>query len=54
MCGIAGIFQLASEGQPSEAVLAKMNNIQEHRGPDAGDYFFDPGVGLAAAVDYRP
>ncbi|ALS97654.1 XrtA/PEP-CTERM system amidotransferase [Lacimicrobium alkaliphilum] len=47
MCGIAGIFQLASEGQPSEAVLAKMNNIQEHRGPDAGDYFFDPGVGLA-------
>ncbi|GGD69042.1 XrtA/PEP-CTERM system amidotransferase [Lacimicrobium alkaliphilum] len=47
MCGIAGIFQLANVGQPSEAVLAKMNNIQEHRGPDAGDYFFDPGVGMA-------
>lgn len=47
MCGIAGIFQLGEQGQPDPQILSVMNDRQQHRGPDAGDYFFDPGVGLA-------
>lgn len=47
MCGIAGIYQLNSKQQPDSAILSKMNDSQWHRGPDAGDYFYGPGVGLA-------
>ncbi|MCS4307445.1 asparagine synthase (glutamine-hydrolyzing) [Rheinheimera pacifica] len=47
MCGIAGIYQLKTQATPESQVLAKMNDSQWHRGPDAGDYFFQPTVGLA-------
>ncbi|KUM52647.1 XrtA/PEP-CTERM system amidotransferase [Rheinheimera sp. EpRS3] len=47
MCGIAGIYQLKTQATPDPQVLAKMNDSQWHRGPDAGDYFFEPTVGLA-------
>lgn len=47
MCGIAGIYQLKTQATPDPQVLAKMNDSQWHRGPDAGDYFFQPTVGLA-------
>lgn len=47
MCGIAGIMNLADGATPDRAILERMNNIQQHRGPDAGDYFFDNSVGLA-------
>ena len=47
MCGIAGIFHLTESGQMDRDIIAKMNDRQQHRGPDAGDYFFDPGVALA-------
>ncbi|MBU2224933.1 MAG: asparagine synthetase B, partial [Gammaproteobacteria bacterium] len=47
MCGIAGIYFPTSQQQPDAAVLRQMNDSQLHRGPDAGDYFFAPGVGLA-------
>ena len=47
MCGIAGILRLDGKGAISQNLLADMNNIQAHRGPDAGDYFFDEGIGLA-------
>ena len=47
MCGIAGIFHLTNNEQINPEMMAKMNDIQFHRGPDAGDYFFDPGVALA-------
>ena len=47
MCGIAGIYQLKTQATPEPQVLAKMNDSQWHRGPDAGDYFFQPTVGLA-------
>lgn len=47
MCGIAGIFHLTSDDQIDPDIIAKMNDRQIHRGPDAGDYFFDPGVALA-------
>lgn len=47
MCGIAGLFHLSSNQAIPADVIAKMNDSQYHRGPDAGDYFFDPGVALA-------
>ncbi|TMM45262.1 XrtA/PEP-CTERM system amidotransferase [Colwellia ponticola] len=47
MCGIAGLFHLTSNHSIDPKVIENMNNKQEHRGPDAGDYFFDPGVALA-------
>lgn len=47
MCGIAGIFRVDSQLKVDPQLLATMNDRQIHRGPDAGDYFFDPGVGLA-------
>ena len=47
MCGIAGIFQTNSQQQPDAQVLQQMNDSQWHRGPDAGDYFFDASIGLA-------
>lgn len=47
MCGIAGIFHLSEQKQIDADLIAQMNDRQIHRGPDAGDYFFDPGVALA-------
>lgn len=47
MCGIAGIFHLTSTHQIDHDVISTMNDRQLHRGPDAGDYFFDSGVALA-------
>ena len=47
MCGIAGIFHLSSTEAIEAELIESMNNKQFHRGPDAGDYFFDPGVALA-------
>jgi asparagine synthase (glutamine-hydrolysing) len=47
MCGIAGIFHLTSDHQIDKDIISKMNDRQLHRGPDAGDYFFNPGVALA-------
>ncbi len=47
MCGIAGIFHLSDQTQIDADLIAQMNDRQIHRGPDAGDYFFDPGVALA-------
>lgn len=47
MCGIAGIFHV-TEQQPIDAdLIASMNDKQIHRGPDAGDYYFEPGLALA-------
>ena len=47
MCGIAGIYFPTSQQLPDADILRRMNDSQLHRGPDAGDYFFAPGVGLA-------
>lgn len=47
MCGIAGIFHLSDQTNIDAELIAQMNDRQIHRGPDAGDYFFDPGVALA-------
>ena len=44
MCGIGGML-----GNPDDAVLNRMNSLQQHRGPDASDVWLDEDVGLAHA-----
>jgi asparagine synthase (glutamine-hydrolysing) len=47
VCGIAGIFDLGGRRALDEAVLARMNASQFHRGPDEGGVHLEPGVALA-------
>jgi asparagine synthase (glutamine-hydrolysing) len=47
MCGIAGIFHLWGEHHIDRDLIVAMNDRQFHRGPDAGDYYFDAGLALA-------
>ncbi len=47
MCGIAGIFETREARTIDEALLARMNQAQFHRGPDEGGQHTEPGVGLA-------
>lgn len=42
MCGIGGML-----GQPDLAVLARMNSLMDHRGPDGNGIFNDDHCGLA-------
>lgn len=44
MCGIGGML-----GHPDDAVLNRMNSLQQHRGPDAADVWRDEDVGFAHA-----
>src|SRR6056297_1098302 len=46
MCGIAGIFDFSAERDIPRDVLHAMNQAQFHRGPDEGDLFLEPGIGL--------
>ncbi len=47
MCGIAGIFDTQTTRQIDQALLARMNQTQHHRGPDETGLHAEPGVGLA-------
>ncbi|OKY26710.1 XrtA/PEP-CTERM system amidotransferase [Thalassotalea sp. PP2-459] len=47
MCGITGYLKLDKQAQVDDALLAKMNQAQFHRGPDEGDQYVDEYVGLA-------
>ncbi|MEH6813781.1 MAG: XrtA/PEP-CTERM system amidotransferase [Motiliproteus sp.] len=47
MCGIAGILQPQNTTQIDKSLLARMNGIQSHRGPDDDGFFYGPGIGLA-------
>ena len=47
MCGIAGLVDLNGRRDFSRDLLARMNDIQFHRGPDEGGFHFEPGVALA-------
>ncbi|MDX1251045.1 MAG: amidotransferase 1, exosortase A system-associated [Gammaproteobacteria bacterium] len=47
MCGIAGIFDTRGSRPIDDALLARMNQAQFHRGPDEGGQHTEPGVGLA-------
>lgn len=46
MCGITGIFDTRSARDIDRTVLHRMNQSQAHRGPDEGDLYIEPGVGL--------
>ncbi len=46
MCGITGIVDLTGRRSIDAAALTRMNESQHHRGPDEGDVFVAPGVGL--------
>ena len=47
MCGIAGIFDLHGTAPVDAELLAAMNRVQTHRGPDEDGFHREPGVGLA-------
>ncbi|MGH0037031.1 MAG: asparagine synthase (glutamine-hydrolyzing) [Myxococcota bacterium] len=48
MCGIVGIHALREGAAVDEAVLARMNAVITHRGPDSDGFHSEPGrVGLA-------
>ena len=46
MCGITGIFETREPKAIERDVLGRMNETQNHRGPDDGGYHIEPGVGL--------
>src|SRR5581483_8761414 len=46
MCGIVGIMDLRAKREISRELLARLNETQHHRGPDAGGLHLEPGVGL--------
>jgi asparagine synthase (glutamine-hydrolysing) len=46
MCGITGIFDLRARRTIDPRVLARMNDSQQHRGPDEQGVHIEPGVGL--------
>ena len=47
MCGITGIFDTRDKRPVDKDLLARMNEVQFHRGPDAGGVHLEPGIGLA-------
>lgn len=47
MCGIAGIFDLHGRRTFDRDVLARINQVQHHRGPDESGLHLEPGIGLA-------
>ncbi|MBA6412705.1 amidotransferase 1, exosortase A system-associated [Parahaliea sp. F7430] len=47
MCGIAGVFDLRGRAPVDAELLAAMNRVQTHRGPDEDGFFREPGLGLA-------
>ncbi len=46
MCGIVGLFDLQGRRDIDATLLARMNQSQQHRGPDAGALHREAGVGL--------
>lgn len=46
MCGITGIFDTRGQRSIDTAALQRMNESQQHRGPDEGSVHLEPGLGL--------
>src|SRR5215831_1035526 len=49
MCGIAGIFNVQSNGPIDVDLLKKMVSIQRHRGPDEFGVYRDTDIGMGSA-----
>ena len=46
MCGITGIFDTRAARAINRAALQRMNDSQQHRGPDEGSLHLEPGIGF--------
>jgi asparagine synthase (glutamine-hydrolysing) len=46
MCGIAGIFDFRGRAEIDRALLRRMTDILDHRGPDGDGFHYAPGIGL--------
>jgi asparagine synthase (glutamine-hydrolysing) len=46
MCGIVGAFDTRGKREIERHLLARMNQLQVHRGPDEGELHTEPGVGF--------
>jgi asparagine synthase (glutamine-hydrolysing) len=46
MCGIVGLFDTRGRGEIDRELLGRMNQVQTHRGPDEGELYVEPGIGL--------
>ncbi|WP_374661032.1 XrtA/PEP-CTERM system amidotransferase [Inhella sp.] len=46
MCGITGLFDTREQRTPERERLHRMNESQHHRGPDEGELYIEPGLGL--------
>ncbi|MDD5390741.1 MAG: amidotransferase 1, exosortase A system-associated [Gallionellaceae bacterium] len=46
MCGITGVFDLREQRPIDRDVLARINDMQWHRGPDEAGLHLEPGLGL--------
>lgn len=46
MCGIVGLFDTRGKQEVDRQVLERMNQSQFHRGPDEGELYTEPGMGM--------
>ena len=46
MCGIVGLFDTKGKRQFDRQLLGRLNQVQVHRGPDEGEVYTEPGIGL--------
>ena len=46
MCGIVGILDLNERRTIDRELLSRMNDVQQHRGPDGSGIHIEPGVGF--------
>jgi len=46
MCGIVGLFDTRGKSEIDRKLLGRMNQTLFHRGPDEGDLYTEPGLGL--------
>jgi asparagine synthase (glutamine-hydrolysing) len=46
MCGITGVFDLRDTRPINREALARVNDMQSHRGPDEAGLHLEPGLGL--------
>lgn len=46
MCGITGLFDTIGRRPIDRELLKRMNDSQEHRGPDGSGYHVEPGLGF--------
>jgi asparagine synthase (glutamine-hydrolysing) len=47
MCGLAGVLDLKGRRRPDRAMLQRMADALQHRGPDEDGFLVAPGIGLA-------